>query len=135
MAQAEDFERWSHKMHDLLDEMMNRTFVHFRDSDCWQPHANVYDAPECYYLCIELSGVDDEQLRVECLGTVRVSVRGVRRRPRPPGVEDRLGVLHFEIDEGPFQRVIDLPGPVVVDRVEARYVKGLLWICLPKDRS
>lgn len=135
MAQAEDFERWSHKMHDLLEEMMNRTFVPFRDSDCWEPSANLYDAKDCYYLCIDLAGVEYEQLRVECIGGVRVSVRGIRRQPRPIGTEGRLGVLLFEIDEGPFQRVVDLPGPVVVDRVEARYVKGLLWICLPKDQG
>ena len=40
-------------------------------------------------------------------------------------------MIAFEIDYGPFERVIELPMPVDVDRAEAEQRNGFLWIELP----
>ena len=48
------------------------------------------------------------------------------------GVEGPLSIHAMEIDEGPFRREIELPEAVDVDRMEATYSKGYLWITVPR---
>src|SRR5262245_55356046 len=115
---------WSRKIGDLMDEMLNRSFVHFRDCGTWQPPTNVYETVDAYYVCVELSGVDQDEIDVQCNEHCKLTIRGVRGQPRPEGVESALSVHAMEIDEGPFRREIELPEPVEVDRIEATYVKG-----------
>ena len=42
-----------------------------------------------------------------------------------------MQMIAFEIDYGPFERVVELPLPVDVARVKAEQRNGLLWIELP----
>ena len=42
-----------------------------------------------------------------------------------------MQMIAFEIDYGPFERVVELPLPVDVARVQAEQRNGLLWIELP----
>lgn len=125
---------WSRKIGDLMDEMLNRSFVQFRDRGTWAPSTNVYETPDAYYVCMELSGVEQEGIDVQCEEHCKLTIRGVRRQPRPSGVNSALSVHAMEIDEGPFRRDIELPEPVVVDRIEATYVKGFLWVALPRSQ-
>ena len=60
-----------------------------------------------------------------------VVISGQRPMPRPD-VPERLCVHVLEVDEGPFEREIDLPDPVDVDRVQVEYERGYLWITLFK---
>ena len=40
-------------------------------------------------------------------------------------------MIAFEIDYGPFERVVELPLPVDVDQARAEQRNGFLWIELP----
>jgi HSP20 family molecular chaperone IbpA len=40
-------------------------------------------------------------------------------------------MIAFEIDYGPFERVLDLPQPVDVEKASAEQKNGFLWIELP----
>lgn len=125
---------WSRKIGDLMDEMLNRSFVQFRDGGTWQPPTNVYETIDAYYVCVELSGVEQDEIDVQCKdGCKFLTIRGVRGQPRPGGVKSALSVHAMEIDEGPFRRDIELPEPVVVDQIEATYAKGFLWVVLPRS--
>jgi len=132
LDEGHGMDEWSRKMHDIMDEMRNRRFFHFRDSKVWQPATNVYESRENYHIGLDLAGMDEADIAVECLDERRVRVTGVRGSPRPPGTDGPLSVHVLEIDEGPFAREIDLPDAIVVDAVEASYSKGYLWISLPK---
>jgi HSP20 family protein len=127
-GQGEGFDEWSQKIHDIMDEMQKRDFVHFRDTGTWQPATNVYETRDHYYICVELAGVREEQIDVECVEGTRIMISGSRAQPRPEGVEGPLSIHAMEIDEGPFLREIDLPEPIDVQELEATYGKGYLWI-------
>lgn len=129
----EGVEDWSRKIGDLMDEMLNRSFVQFKDCGTWQPSTNVYETIDTYYVCVELAGVEQDSIDVRCLDANKLTIRGVRAQPRPKGVLSALSVHAMEIDEGAFRRDIELPEPVVADRIEATYSKGFLWVALPRN--
>jgi HSP20 family protein len=131
-GQGASFAEWSQNIHDIMDEMLKRSFVRFRDTGTWQPATNVYETRDAYFICVELAGVDREQIDLRCCDHTRISIRGRREQPRPEGVEGPLSVHALEIDEGPFSREIELPEPVEVEQVDAKYSEGYLWITVPK---
>ncbi len=125
-------DEWSDKIRELMDEMLNRSFVPFRRSETWQPATNVYETRDAYYVCVDLAGVPREAIEVRCDGQCRVLLRGSRQQPRPDGVDGPLSVHVLEIDEGRFEREIDLPEAIDDAGVNAAYTEGYLWITLPK---
>lgn len=127
-GQGERFDEWSRKIHDIMDEMQRRDFVQFRHGDAWQPSTNVYETRAAYFICVELAGVDEHKIDVACVDQTRIIVVGSRAQPRPLGIDGPLSVHALEIDEGAFRREIELPEPIDVDKMEASYVKGYLWI-------
>lgn len=134
-GQGENIDEWSRKIHDIMDEMLHRRFVHFRHADTWQPATNVYETREAYYVCVELAGMTPDGVDIECREQHRVLISGYRGNPRPEGVTGPLSVHVMEIDHGPFRREIDLPEPVNADAAESTYDKGYLWIKLPKTTT
>ena len=126
------FDEWAQKIHDIMDEMQKRDFVHFRDSDAWQPATNVYETCDHYHICIELAGVHEHQIDVVCADRMRIIISGNRAQPRPDGLEGPLSIHAMEIDEGPFRREVDLPEPIDTDRMKATYSEGYLWIAVPR---
>jgi HSP20 family molecular chaperone IbpA len=134
-GESEGFDEWSQKIREIMDEMQKRDFVRFRGSGTWQPATNVYETREAYYICVELSGVSPEQVDVECAERSRVLISGGRPQPRPDGVSSPLSIHALEIDEGRFRREIDLPEEVDVERIDAKYDKGFLWITIPRTTA
>jgi len=129
---GDDLDEWSRKIHDLMDEMLNRNYVDFRAAGTWQPATDVYETRDAYHICVELAGMQPDAVEVACPDPRRVVISGSRGNPRPAGVSGPLSVHNMEIDHGPFQREVDLPEPVQMDAVTATYDKGHLWIKLPK---
>ena len=134
-GQGEGFDEWSQKIHDIMDEMQKRDFVHFRDVGTWQPATNVYESRDAYHICVELAGVCQEHIDVCLTEAGRILITGTRTQPRPDGVEGPLSVHAMEIDQGPFRREIDLPEEIEGDQVEATYTEGYLWITVPRKTT
>jgi HSP20 family protein len=131
-GRSDEFSEWSRRIHDLMDEMSRRSFVHYRPEATWEPATDVYETREAYYVCFELAGMDPDGVEVECLDPQRVRIGGYRSNPRPAEVTGPLSVHVMEINHGPFRREVHLPEPVRVDEVDATYDKGCLWVRLPK---
>ena len=127
-----DLDEWSRRIHDIMDEMRNRSFVDFRDTETWQPATDVYETRDRYFICVELAGVQPNAVDLVCPSRNRIVITGSRNSPRPAGIEGPLSVHVMEIDHGSFRREVQLPEPVDVDAVKATYDKGYLWIALPK---
>jgi HSP20 family protein len=126
---------WARKVRDIMDEMLNRHYVQFRSEGTWKPATNVYESRDAYHVCLDLAGMDREQIVVECIDPSQLVIRGTRPQPRPAGMEGPVSVYVLEIDEGCFRRQIDFPETVDVTRVEANYAKGFLWIKLPRIKT
>lgn len=123
---------WSRNINDIMDEMLKRNFVDFRDVGPWKPTTNVYETDAAYHVCLELAGVQEDQIDVECEAPATVKISGARAQPRPDGETGPLSMHVLEIDEGAFARELKLPGAIDIDRVDATYDRGYLWITLPK---
>ena len=102
----------------------------------WRPAINVYRCEKCTRVCVDLAGVAraDIDLQVE---PKRIVIRGRREAPDGSDANGRAAngravqMLIMEIDYGPFERTIDLPDAIDVERVHAEQENGLLWISLP----
>lgn len=97
----------------------------------WQPAINAFRCETAVRICVDLAGIDRSRIDVT-LEPRRVVVRGTRDAPEPTEEQGRaVQTLALEIDYGPFEREVDLPAEVDVDRSHAEQENGMLWICLP----
>ena len=97
----------------------------------WRPAINAFQCDRGLRICVDLAGVDRSQVEL-LVDPQRLAIRGTRETPEPTDDEGRaVQMIAFEIDYGPFERVVELPLPVDVARVEAEQRNGLLWIELP----
>lgn len=110
------------------------TKVHFsglRSTPVWQPAINAYRCDKCMRICVDLAGVDADDIELE-LAPGRLTLRGNRTLPEPHDTHNpALQVMAMEIDHGTFEREIALPAGVDRRRVRAEQQNGMLWIHLP----
>ena len=123
--------RWLHEtLGDVTYQMTRLQFMQpgpYR----WQPAINVFICDHGLRICVDLAGVDRSQVDLT-VEPKRVVLRGTREAPEPNHETERaVQMIAFEIDYGPFERVIDLPKSVDVDGASAEQKNGLLWIELP----
>ena len=133
-SDKDELNAWADKVSGIMDEMLNRSFVPYRDSGSWQPSTNIYETQQAYIFCLELAGVAPDQIRVEFRSERRMVIRGQRNHPRPPE-STQLSVHVLEIDEGPFCREVELPEAVNTREITTRYQQGYLWLTIPKLRA
>jgi HSP20 family protein len=94
----------------------------------WRPDADTCETAAGVEITVDLAGINEDEVDVLLFDDV-VVVEGERRIPS--GDED--AVYHAAaIRQGPFRAEVALPAPVDLDRVEARYDRGLLRITLPR---
>ncbi|MEW6199992.1 MAG: Hsp20 family protein [Planctomycetota bacterium] len=126
---------WSRRMQDIMDEMRHRSFCDYRASGTWMPTVNIYASQSAYYLCVELAGLDPESVAVQCVDPQHVRIQGQRARPEAPGLDGPCSFELMEIDEGPFDRVIDFSEPVDTRQIAVSWDRGYVWIVLRKAEA
>ncbi|MBC7782421.1 MAG: Hsp20/alpha crystallin family protein, partial [Burkholderiales bacterium] len=106
----------------------------FAPADTWTPNVNLYEGDGCYLVCVDLSGVDKEQIDV-VVQEQRLKLTGRREVPMAEPTEacrPRVRIHLMEIDHGAFSREVELPEDVDQGKIAASFTNGLLWIELPK---
>jgi HSP20 family protein len=94
----------------------------------WRPDVDTYETATTVEIVVDLAGVAEDDFEVQLFDDVLV-LEGRRQLPAC----DEGAVYHAAgIRQGPFQVALPLPAPVDVERVQARYDRGLLRITLPK---
>jgi HSP20 family protein len=94
----------------------------------WAPPLDVYETKDDLVVAVELPGVREKDVQLSLVGDT-LSLRGLRQ----PDADVREENYHrIERWSGPFERHVQLPIPVQVDRVRASYRDGMLEIRLPK---
>jgi HSP20 family protein len=115
-------------------------FSNFRDSGVqWRPPINVFHCASCFRICVELAGIEPDQIEVE-VGLGRLWIRGYREAPEPlqqqeiPLSTNRkpVRVVTMEIDHGRFEREVEVPRGYDLGRITTEWENGLLWIFLPR---
>ncbi|MCS7089964.1 MAG: Hsp20/alpha crystallin family protein [Limisphaera sp.] len=126
------FERWEFQVGQIGSELYHLRMVQMASRRIWQPPINVFRLKDRYLICAELAGMRKEDISVRVNGSC-VILTGSRPSPEPTGqaADQGLHVLALEIDYGPFERRVQIPEPILAERVTARYRDGLLWIEVP----
>jgi HSP20 family protein len=115
-------------------------FSNFRDTDFrWRPAINVFQCASCFRICVELAGVEPENIEIE-VASGRLWVRGRREAPEPLQQPEyplsiarkSVRVIAMEIDHGEFEREIEIPSGFDQSRITTEWDNGLLWIYLPR---
>ena len=121
----------THKMSKWIDHVLGHGFHPYRPGDTWSPSLNVYEDEGHFHVVVDLAGMqpDEVDLSVEDGALLMTGERPVPEVPKAAG-EVQLHLM--EIDHGRFCRSLDLPADADADRIEASYIRGFLWICLPK---
>jgi len=104
-----------------------RVLVHPR----WRPDTDTYETSTTVEVIVDLAGVDEDDVELQLFQDALV-IEG-RRAPivcQEGAVYQAVGIRH-----GPFRVELLLPAPVDVERVEARFHRGLLHVTLPKLRA
>jgi len=116
------------RMNKLFESAMGRTDFDAGDGvDSWTPVADVYEAADAIVLCLELPGLEQDQIELSVEGDELV-VFGERRIDR-----ERPGEHFHRVERsyGKFSRRFQLPSTVDRAAVEASYRNGLLRVTLP----
>jgi HSP20 family protein len=88
---------------------------------------NVFESGEAIVVTAPLPGFSPEELEISVRGQ-SLHVRGQAK----PSAADRPPYLRREWGAGPFQRTLELPGPVDADKADASFRNGVVTITLPK---
>jgi HSP20 family protein len=100
-------------------------------SPSWRPAVNAYRCADQFIIYVDLAGVPPESVEI-ITDPGRLVIRGRRPAPEPVCVRsERAQMLALEIDQGSFERALDLPQPIDPDRMTTEYNEGLLQIRLP----
>jgi HSP20 family protein len=89
---------------------------------------NITQDDDNFYLRAEMPGVKPAELSISAVRN-RISLSGKREIPRE---HERASYHRKERPEGAFNRTVALPTEVDPERVDARYVDGVLMLTLPK---
>ncbi len=130
----EAFKKMADQFSSMIDEMMGGNQFRSSAPDQWVPAINVYELNDRYVVCVDLAGMEREQIDVY-VERRTLHVRGVRPKPSTPDGQGRVSVHLMEINSGHFHRKVRLTPDVRVADVKAVYRKGYLWIDLPRQRQ
>jgi HSP20 family protein len=103
----------------------------------WQGHAGVFplvnltqDA-KSFYLRAELPGFKAEDLDIQVLGK-QITLSGERKIASEG---ENVRYHRREREGGRFTRVIELPGEIDANGVQAKMINGMLTVLLPKSQA
>ena len=102
----------------------------YRKELYWKPPTDVYETEIDFVVILELAQMKAEEVSITYQEGV-LFVRGIRKAI-PPTEQRRYHKM--EINYGPFERKIAIPGDVDIESLSAHYKMGFLEIRLPKKK-
>lgn len=116
----------------LASQLQGLQFAGLQYSDVtWLPDVNVYAHADCIEVCVDLAGVNKQDIKVE-VEPRRLVVRGHRKPPDRGCVPSScVRILVMEIADGSFERILEFLVTVDTECVVAKHDNGWLWITLP----
>lgn len=92
---------------------------------------DVSEDDRAFHVAVELPGLDEDDVSVS-LADRRLTISGEKKAERE---DNDRNTYRRERAYGSFRRVVDIPGDVDVDNIEARFSKGVLTIDMPKTQE
>ena len=126
------FEELSQMRRDMerLTEGITRGFARGSTAGVF-PLMNLTEDNDAYYIRAELPGMKADEIELSVTGD-SISISGERKIAN----EDTDAKYHRrERESGKFSRILNLPGPINIEKVDASSVDGVLTIKLPKSEA
>jgi HSP20 family protein len=118
-----------------MDRLWNRAFGETalgRVSETeWRPSADIAETPESITVIAELPGLEPKDIEVTLSGDL-LTIKGEKKKEEKKQHEK---YYYAERLHGMFERSFRLPVGVKMDKVEAKFDKGVLTITLPKTED
>ncbi len=95
------------------------------------PLTNLTEDNENYYVRAELPGIKSNELDIQ-VTTEGISISGERKIPKEG---ENVKYHRREREAGKFSRLINFPGKVDVNKVEASMENGMLKVTIPKSED
>jgi len=92
----------------------------------FRPPTDLYETEQALIVRVEIGGMNEEDFNI-VLSQNLLLVHGLRS-----DLEVKKAFLQMEIPFGEFSTEVEFSIPVDIDRAEAEYNNGILWITLPK---
>lgn len=111
------------------DAFLSSTMVAWRSSlrpHIFRPPTDQYETEQALIVRVEIGGMNEDDFNI-VLSQNLLLIHGVRA-----DVEEKKAFLQMEIPFGEFSTEVEFTIPVDLDRAEAQYDNGILWITLPK---
>lgn len=125
---SKQFAEMEKQMGRMLRNMSLARMTPFQAGSDWVPSADVYETENEVVICLEISGIEPENISVVAEQR-SVTVAGDRHFP---AIENASCIHQLEIEHGRFERTLSLPVPVDVAGTSSVYKNGYLLIRLPK---
>jgi HSP20 family protein len=126
---------WDTRFPSLRDEM-DKMFEEFFEKvsypstreHSWSPALDVYETKTDVVITVDIPGADPKEVAISILED-KLTIKGEREK-KPATTEGEY--YRAERAFGVFQRLVQLPCPVMADRATAAYIDGVLTITVPK---
>ncbi len=114
-----------------LQKEMNRLFNNYGSNEEAYPALNLRANENEALITAEIPGIDTNDLNIE-VNNNQLTIEGIRKAPE---VSDDFIYHRNERGYGKFKRTIRLPFDVDSEKINAKYVNGVLKISLPREES
>ena len=94
----------------------------------WRPNTDFFETDENFYVRVEVSGMNESEFSL-VIDQNHLLINGIRSD------NGERKIFHqMEIHYGEFNVIIDIPASIIIDKVEATYMDGILSVVLPKTK-
>jgi HSP20 family protein len=98
-------------------------------AQAWCPPTDAYETSEKIIVRVEIAGMAEEDFTIDFTGNI-LHIAGIRNDNT-----SRKAFQQMEIQFGEFHVDLEISIPVDIEKIEAEYREGFLWIFLPKAES
>ena len=124
--------RLRREMDRLWEDFLSPRFWGWRPWESeWAPPVDVSETADQVVVKAEVPGIDPKAINITLAGDV-LTVKGEKKSEREETKENYHVV---ERSYGSFSRSLTLPAAVDVDKIDAKYEKGVLTITCPKKEE
>lgn len=121
-------------LRDEFDQLFNRLSTDWNGNwmtNEFRPACDVSETPEAYQVRADLPGIKPDDITVQVMGDA-VRITGERKEEK----EEKDKTYHrIERRSGSFCEVLQLPGPINEEKIQAEFHDGVLTVTLPKSES
>lgn len=116
----------------LMEEFYTSNMLTFQKKDfenlMINPAIDIINDKDYFKVEAEMPGMGEEDISIEVNDGVLI-IKGRKEISKQNKDKD---YLMREISYGSYERTIDLPDSVDIDKVKATFKKGMLWVDIPK---